>query len=108
MEQGAKNYAVTADGSQSDLQRDALLSAADKRGMEVVLPSAAALAKSNIAGEALGSPPFPVWSPPQACVSKDSRGEPLHLAAQARPSWTSRSTAIQVARATASNVPFSP
>ncbi len=38
MEQGAKNYVVTADGSQSDLQRDALPSAADMRGMEVVLP----------------------------------------------------------------------
>jgi hypothetical protein len=60
MEQGAKNYVVTADGSQSDLQRDALLSAADKRGMKVVLPSAAALAKSNITGEALRSPSFPL------------------------------------------------
>lgn len=60
MEQGAKNDVVTADGSQSDLQRDALLSAADKRGMVVVLPGAAALAKSNITGEALRSPSFPV------------------------------------------------
>ena len=60
MEQGAKNYVVTADGSRSDLQRDALLSAADKRGMEIVLPGAAMLAKSNIATEALRSPSFPM------------------------------------------------
>jgi uncharacterized protein len=35
------------------LQRDALLAAADKRGMDIVLPSAAALAKSNITGAEL-------------------------------------------------------
>ena len=60
MEQGAKNYIVTADGAQSDLQRDALLAAADKRGMEIVLPSAVALAKSNITDAALKTPSFPV------------------------------------------------
>ena len=32
MKQGSKNYIVTADGAQSDLQRDALLAAADRRG----------------------------------------------------------------------------
>src|ERR1044072_919884 len=46
MEQGARNYIVTTDGAQSDLPRDALLAAADKRGMEIVLPSAVAVAKS--------------------------------------------------------------
>ena len=40
MKQGPKNYIVTADGAQSDLQRDALLAAADRRGMGIVLPSA--------------------------------------------------------------------
>jgi hypothetical protein len=55
MEQGARNYVVTIDGSQSDLQRDALLAAADKRGMPIMLPGAAALAKSNITGETLGA-----------------------------------------------------
>jgi hypothetical protein len=55
MEQGARNYVVTIDGSQSDLQRDALLAAADKRGMPIVLPGAAALAKSNVTGETLGA-----------------------------------------------------
>jgi uncharacterized protein len=63
MEQGAKDYMVTTDGSQSDLQRDALLAAADKRGMDAVLPSAAALAKSNITGEAIRSPSFPALTP---------------------------------------------
>jgi len=63
MEQGARNYVVTTDGSQSDLQRDALLAAADKRGMEIVLPSVAALAKSNIAGAELKTPSFPALMP---------------------------------------------
>jgi hypothetical protein len=59
MEQGAKNYIVTTDGPQSDLQRDALLAAADKRGMDIVLPGTAALAKSNITGAELRAPSFP-------------------------------------------------
>jgi uncharacterized protein len=63
MEQGAKNYVVTSDGSQSDLQRDALLAAADKRGMEIVLPSATVLAKSNITGAELKTPSFPALTP---------------------------------------------
>jgi uncharacterized protein len=63
MEQGAKNYVVTTDGPQSDLQRDALLAAADKRGMDIVLPSAAALAKSNITGAELKTPSFPALAP---------------------------------------------
>ena len=63
MVQGAKNYVVTTDGSQSDLQRDALLAAADKRGMEIVLPSAAALAKSNMTGAELKTPSFPALTP---------------------------------------------
>jgi uncharacterized protein len=48
MEQGGRKYLVTADGRQSDLQRDALFAAAAKRGIRIVLPDAAALAKSNI------------------------------------------------------------
>lgn len=55
MEQGARNYVVTIDGNKSDLQRDALLAAAEKRGMLIVLPGAAALAKANITGETLGA-----------------------------------------------------
>jgi uncharacterized protein len=53
MKQGPKNYIVTSDGTQSDLQRDALLAAADRRGMDIVLPSAAALTKSNLNGAEL-------------------------------------------------------
>ena len=51
----SKNYIVTADGAQSDLQRDAFLAAADRRGMDVVLPSAQVLAKSNLNGVELKS-----------------------------------------------------
>ncbi len=54
MEQGPRSYIVAADGTQSDLQRDALLAAADKRGMDIVLPSTAALAKSNMTGVLVG------------------------------------------------------
>ncbi|WP_244608371.1 DUF2066 domain-containing protein [Bradyrhizobium algeriense] len=63
MEQGARNYIVTTDGTQSDLQRDALLAAADKRGMDIVLPGTAALAKSNITGAELRTAPFPALAP---------------------------------------------
>jgi hypothetical protein len=63
MEQGSKNYIVTTDGPQSDLQRDALLAAADKRGMDIVLPGTAALAKSNITGAELRTPSFPALAP---------------------------------------------
>jgi hypothetical protein len=58
MEQGAKNYVVT-----TDLQRDALLTAAEKRGMDVVLPGAAALAKLNITGAQLKALSLPVQTP---------------------------------------------
>ena len=63
MEQGPRNYIVTADGARSDLQRDALLAAADRRGMGIVLPSTAALAKSNISGAELRTAPFPALAP---------------------------------------------
>jgi hypothetical protein len=63
MEQGPRNYVVTLDGARSDLQRDALLAAADKRGMPIVLPGAAALAKSNITGETLGATPLSALAP---------------------------------------------
>jgi uncharacterized protein len=63
MEQGPRNYLVTLDGAQSDLQRDALLAAADKRGMLIVLPAAEALAKSNLTGETLGTTPLSAFAP---------------------------------------------
>jgi len=71
MEQGPRNYIVTADGAQSDLQRDALLAAADKRGMDIVLPGTAALAKSNITGAELRTAPFPALAP----VAAEQGGE---------------------------------
>jgi uncharacterized protein len=48
MEQGARKYIVAADSEQSAAPREALLAAAAKRGMTIVLPSVAALAKSGI------------------------------------------------------------
>ena len=58
MEQGARQYIVTSDARQSDLQRDSLLSAALKRGMAVALPSAAALEKANVGvAELMTAPP---------------------------------------------------
>ena len=48
MEQDARQYLVTSDLRQSELQRDSLRAAADKRGMPIVLPSGALLAKSVI------------------------------------------------------------
>jgi hypothetical protein len=58
MEQGARQYIVTSDARQSDLQRDSLLSAALKRGMAVALPRAAALEKANVGvAELMTAPP---------------------------------------------------
>jgi uncharacterized protein len=55
MQQGPKSYMVTADADQAAIQRESLLAAAARRGMIVVLPSAAALAESNIHGAELGT-----------------------------------------------------
>jgi hypothetical protein len=63
MEQGQKNYIVTADGAQSDLQRDSLLAAADMRGVGIVLPSAQALAQSSFNGVALKTVPPSTLAP---------------------------------------------
>jgi len=57
MKNGPKKFLVTSDGTQSDLQRDALRAAADKRGMEVVLPTAAALTKAKLDGAELKKVP---------------------------------------------------
>jgi uncharacterized protein len=55
MQQGLKRYMVTADADQAAIQRESLLAAAAKRGMTVVLPSAAALAESSINGAEFGT-----------------------------------------------------
>jgi uncharacterized protein len=58
MEQGARRYIVTTDSGQSAAPREALLAAAAKRGMTIVLASVAALAKSGInAAELTAVPP---------------------------------------------------
>jgi hypothetical protein len=55
MQQGLKSYMVTADADQAAIQRESLLAAAAKRGMIVVVPSAAALAESSITGAEFGT-----------------------------------------------------
>jgi len=45
MEQGTRKYVVTSDATRTDLQRAALLAAADKRGMPIVLPDVATAEK---------------------------------------------------------------
>ena len=44
MRNGAKSFVVASDTKQTDLQRQSLLAAAERRGMSVVIPDAAALA----------------------------------------------------------------
>jgi uncharacterized protein len=48
MQLGPKQFMVMSDADQSSPQRESLLAAAARRGMTVVLPSAAALAKAGI------------------------------------------------------------
>ncbi|WP_291701868.1 DUF2066 domain-containing protein [Bradyrhizobium sp.] len=57
MEQGARTYVVSSDARASDLQRDALLAAADKRGLRIILPDEAALARSSLTGPGLATRP---------------------------------------------------
>jgi uncharacterized protein len=57
MEQGPRKYIVTADAEQSAAPRESLLAAAARRGMTIVLPSVAALAKSGINAAGLTAVP---------------------------------------------------
>jgi hypothetical protein len=63
MELGARSTIVTSDAGQSDLQRDSLRAAADRRGMSIVLPDDASLARSNITGEGLATMPSSALAP---------------------------------------------
>jgi uncharacterized protein len=63
MEQGPKKYVVTADGASSDLQRDSLLAAADRRGMSIVLPSTQAVSKSGFNAVELKTVPSSALAP---------------------------------------------
>src|SRR5215469_15040044 len=71
MEQGARNYIVTSDARQSDLQRDSLFAAAEKRGMSVVLPTTAVLDKSGINAAAFST----LRSSTLASAAADQGGE---------------------------------
>ena len=58
MEQGPRNYIVTADaGLSAAAPREALLAASMKRGLTIVLPDVAALAKSGVDGTTLAKMP---------------------------------------------------
>ena len=58
MEQGATKYIVTADAERSLAPREALLAAAAKRGLTIMLPGEAALTKSGIsAADLVKAPP---------------------------------------------------
>ncbi|WMT78601.1 DUF2066 domain-containing protein [Bradyrhizobium sp. Ash2021] len=63
MQLGAKDYMITSDADQSALQRESLLAAAARRGMSVVLPSAAALAKAGITRTEPGTTTSRAWGP---------------------------------------------
>jgi hypothetical protein len=62
MEQGPTRYMVTGDAERSSAPRDSLLAAAARRGMTIVLPSVAALAKSGIDGAELAKAPPSTWA----------------------------------------------
>lgn len=57
MEQGATKYIVTADAERSLAPREALLAAAAKRGLTIMLPGEAALTKSGITADIVKAPP---------------------------------------------------
>jgi hypothetical protein len=83
MQQGLKKYIVTADADQSELQRESLLAAASKRGMAIVLPSVAALAKLSINGVELRT----MTSSTLASVAAQQGGE---IALVGRLVWVDR------------------
>jgi uncharacterized protein len=108
MQQGPRKYIITADSDQSAIQRESLLAAAAKRGMTIVLPGAAALAKSSINGAELGS----MSSSTLAAVAAEQGGEitlvgrlvwvdrELGWATQWQMDWQGRSHRWQVRRVT--------
>jgi hypothetical protein len=83
MQQGLKKYMVTADADQTELQRESLLEAAGKRGMTIVLPSVAALAKLSINGVELRT----MTSSTLASVTAQQGGE---IALVGRLVWVDR------------------
>jgi uncharacterized protein len=67
MEQGTRKYVVTSDAARTDLQRAALLAAADKRGMPIVLPDVAT-------AEKLGSETAAAVPSPAVVAAMSERG----------------------------------
>ena len=71
MEQGSRTTIVTSDARQTDLQRDSLRAAADKRGMSMVLPDDAALVRSSLTGPGLATTSSAALSPLVAAQGAD-------------------------------------
>ncbi|WP_407160522.1 DUF2066 domain-containing protein [Bradyrhizobium sp. STM 3557] len=59
----ARSFIVTADGRQSDLQRDSARIAASRRGMTILLPDEASVAKLNVGDAALMTAPVETLAP---------------------------------------------
>ena len=72
MEQGARKFIVTSDAKQSELQRESLVGAAAKRGMNIALPAVAALAGANINGAEVMTMPAAAWTPVVAAEGADA------------------------------------
>lgn len=83
VEQGARQYIVTSDARQSDLQRDSLLAAADKRGMRIVLPTTAALEESAITVAGLSTLP-------SAALASATAGQGGEIALVGHLTWSDR------------------
>jgi hypothetical protein len=71
MEQGTRATIVTSDARQTDLQRDSLRAAADKRGMSIALPDDAALVRSSLTGPGLATTSSSALSPLVAAQGAD-------------------------------------
>jgi len=59
----ARSFIVTTDSKQSDLQRDSMRIAASRRGMNIVLPDEASVAKANVGDAALMTVPVETLAP---------------------------------------------
>jgi uncharacterized protein len=81
MEQGGKPRIVTSDGKLTDVHRDSLLSASDRRGMIIALPTVESLVRSDVSvADLMGTP-----SPKLAAVMAEQGGD---VALVGRLAWS--------------------
>jgi uncharacterized protein len=74
MNPGARTYVVTSDSPQTDLQRASLRNAADRRGMQISLPTSVAMA--NLPAGGLAAAPVPAL----ASMASEQGGEVVLIA----------------------------